>query len=270
MTDLAVPTTASAIEQLRSQVPDSIGETGESAPVKMLPAMAYTSPEILDWERRHLFAGTWTCLGRVVDLLPSVGPNGKPVTQRAAVVGDISVLLVRGGEGVRMFANLCRHRGHELLQGEETSERASILCPYHAWTYNLDGSLRQAPGFRDVASFEPAEHGLVELPVNVWHGWIFGHALHPVDSPEVPSFETLIGDLEQTTTRHRLLADRHSYEVAANWKVIAENYHECYHCPLIHPELCAVSPPDSSAATTTTSRVRGSAARWCCATVPSR
>ena len=85
--------------------------------------------------------------------------------------------------------------------------------------------------------------------MQVWEGWVFGHALHPLGHEEVPSFEEHLGDLERHVSpyavRGLVLADRHTYEVAANWKVIAENYHECYHCPLIHPELCQVTPPDS-------------------------
>src|SRR5690242_18863337 len=77
---------------------------------RMLPALAYTSHEVLAWEKRHLFAGSWTCLGRLVELLPTA--DAKPVTQRALVVGDVPALLVRDGSGVRMFANTCRHRGH--------------------------------------------------------------------------------------------------------------------------------------------------------------
>jgi glycine betaine catabolism A len=83
----------------------------------------------------------------------------------------------------------------------------------------------------------------------VWHGWVFGHALHPLGSPEVPAFAEHLGDVVGLLAPYGMgalvLADRHGYEVAANWKVVAENYHECYHCPLIHPELCSVSPPDS-------------------------
>jgi Rieske 2Fe-2S family protein len=148
-----------------------------------------------------------------------------------------------------MFANTCRHRGHELLAPGETSQRRSIQCPYHAWTYDLGGALTGAPGFRDEPDFVPAEHGLVELPVRVWQGWVFGHALHPLGSDRVPSFEAHLGELAGLLAPYDaaglVLADRHTYEVAANWKVVAENYHECYHCPLIHPELCQVSPPDS-------------------------
>jgi hypothetical protein len=109
--------------------------------------------------------------------------------------------------------------------------------------------LVNARGFRDDPTFEAAEHGLVELPVTVWEGWVFGHALHELGSDRVPSFADHLGDLGPLVTPYAcgtlVLADRHSYEVAANWKVIAENYHECYHCPLIHPQLCEVSPPDS-------------------------
>ena len=148
-----------------------------------------------------------------------------------------------------MLANTCRHRGHELLPTGEASQRRNISCPYHAWTYDLAGRLKAAPGFREVESFDRADHGLVELPVTVWEGWVFGHALTSVHDPLAPSFERHLGELERVLAPYDIgslvVADRHTYEVAANWKVISENYHECYHCPLIHPQLCQVSPPDS-------------------------
>ncbi|MFC5175461.1 aromatic ring-hydroxylating oxygenase subunit alpha [Nocardioides taihuensis] len=217
--------------------------TTSTTPVTMLPAEKYTSAEVLAWERRHLFAGTWTCLGRLAELLEP------PVKQRALVVGDVPALLVQDGEAVRMFANTCRHRGHELLPEGDTSSRRQVVCPYHAWSYKTSGSLVAAPGFKDVPGFDPAAQGLVELPVEVWEGWVFGHALHPLGSPEVPSFDTHLGAMRQIVEPYApgslSLAGRHTYEIAANWKVVAENYHECYHCPMIHPELCQVTPPDS-------------------------
>ena len=213
---------------------------------RMLPAVAYTSPEVLAWELRHLYAGTWTCLGRLDELLPS--DTAKPVTQRAVMVGDVQALLV-SRDGVRMFANTCRHRGHELLQAGESSDRRSIVCPYHAWTYDLGGDVQAAPGFRDDDDFVPGEHGLVELPVTVWCGWVFGHAATTLADATAVPFAEHLGELAPIVEPYRpeqlRLADRHEYEVAANWKVIAENYHECYHCPLIHPELCQVTPPTS-------------------------
>jgi Rieske 2Fe-2S family protein len=226
-----------------------VTDVGDLAPpegrelVQMLPAAAYTSEEVLAWERRHLYAGTWTCLGRSDEVLP-VG-----VSQRAVMVGDVSCLVVRDGEAVRMLANTCRHRGHELLPDGAASSRRSLVCPYHAWTYDLSGALRGAPGFRELPAFSFEAHGLVELPLEEWNGWLFGHALHALGAAEVPSFERHVGALADLLAPYDIgalvVADRHGYEVAANWKVIAENYHECYHCPLIHPELCQVTPPDS-------------------------
>jgi glycine betaine catabolism A len=234
--------TVHPLEILRDAAP------ADDEPVSMMPAVAYTSPEVLAWELRHLFAGGWVCLGRLTDLFPDP-PGRGATTQRAVMVGDVPCLVVRQEAGVRMFANTCRHRGHELLPRDGSSQRHSILCPYHAWTYDFDGRLIGAKGFRDDERFDFATHGLVELPVRLWQGWVFGHAVHAVGSAEVPDFEDHLGALPDVVAPYSpgtlVLADRHSYEVAANWKTVAENYHECYHCPLIHPELCQVSPPES-------------------------
>jgi Rieske 2Fe-2S family protein len=227
----------------------SVLATRDQDPPRMMPALAYTSAEVFAWEQRNLYAGTWTCLGRVDELLPDATEDRKAVLQRAVQVGDVPALLVRDGATVRMFANTCRHRGHELLPPGEVSDRQSVLCPYHAWTYRLDGSVLAAPGFREEDRFDPGGHRLVELPVETWAGWLFGHAAHALGASGVPPFEEHLGALPSVVAPYDpaslRLADRHSYEVAANWKVIAENYHECYHCPLIHPELCRVTPPTS-------------------------
>jgi len=209
---------------------------GEST---MLPAEAYTSPDVLAWERRHFFAASWVCLGRV----EAVFPEGR--TQVAATVGDVGVLLSKGAGGaVAAFANTCRHRGHELLPDGGTSVKRAVVCPYHAWSYDLSGALIAAPGFREVASFDPAAHGLVRLPAEVWHGWVFVNALGTAAplAAHVGGLEDLVAPY---APERLVLGATHEYVVAANWKVITENYHECYHCPLIHPELCEVSPPAS-------------------------
>jgi phenylpropionate dioxygenase-like ring-hydroxylating dioxygenase large terminal subunit len=227
--------------------PDALDQTlqpfGRS---RMLPAAAYTSPDVLAWERRHLFAGTWTCVGRAAELSRSC--DG-PVHQRALVVGDVPVLITWPGQRPRAWANTCRHRGHELLGDGESSGRRSIVCPYHAWSYDLTGALQAAPGFRDAPDFDPGEHSLVELPCEVWQGWVFVHAANRLGSAAVPDFAEHIGDLDALMAPYdceRLVqGERHTYEVSANWKVVTENYHECYHCPLIHPELCQVTPPNS-------------------------
>jgi Rieske 2Fe-2S family protein len=205
----------------------------------MLPAVAYTSAEVFAWEQRNFFAGTWVCLGRFEEVCP-IG-----VSQRAVAVGDVSVLVSWDASGATAaFANPCRHRGHELLGEGQTSSHKAVVCPYHAWSYRLDGSLIVAPGFEDVASFDPTSHGLVRLPLEVWHGWVFVNAL-----ASGQSFADHVGGLTSLVAPYapeRLVRGAsHEYVVAANWKVVTENYHECYHCPLIHPELCAVSPPAS-------------------------
>jgi Rieske 2Fe-2S family protein len=205
---------------------------------RMLPRDAYTSPRVFAFEQERFFAGSWTCVGREGDL-EGTG------AQRATRVGGAGVLLVRATDGrVRAFANTCRHRGHELLGVGEQTTRRTVLCPYHAWTYELDGALRVAPGFRDHGDFRPADHGLVELPLESWHGFLFVNG-----SGDAPPFAEHVGALDDLVTPYRLerlvpLAT-HEYDPACNWKVVLENYHECYHCPLIHPELCQVSPPAS-------------------------
>jgi glycine betaine catabolism A len=205
---------------------------------RMLPRDAYTSPRVLAFEQERFFAGSWTCVGREGDL-EGTG------AQRAMRVGGAGVLLVRATDGrVRAFANTCRHRGHELLGVGEQTTRRTVLCPYHAWTYDLDGALRVAPGFRDHGDFRPADHGLVELPLESWHGFLFVNG-----SGDAPPFAEHVGALDELVAPYRLerlvpLAT-HEYDLACNWKVVLENYHECYHCPLIHPELCQVSPPAS-------------------------
>jgi glycine betaine catabolism A len=205
---------------------------------RMLPQDAYTAPRVFAFEQERFFAGSWTCVGREGDL-EGTG------AQRAMRVGGAGVLLVRATDGrVRAFANTCRHRGHELLGVGEQTTRRTVLCPYHAWTYDLDGALRVAPGFRDHGDFRPADHGLVELPLESWHGFLFVNG-----SGDAPPFAEHVGALDELVAPYRLerlvpLAT-HEYDLACNWKVVLENYHECYHCPLIHPELCQVSPPAS-------------------------
>ena len=217
-----------------SAVAESALPHGQS---RMLPRAAYVDPDVLAWEQANFFSG-WTCLGRADDL-------ADPGAQRAYAAGSEGVLVTCAEDGrLRGFANVCRHRAHELLPCGASVTKRAVVCPYHAWTYRLDGSLRGAPGFRDVEGFDTEGLGLVELPVVDWHGWVF------VDSSAVAgSFEDHVGSLEEIVApyhpEHLRVASSHSYEVAANWKVIVENYQECYHCSNIHPELCRVSPPES-------------------------
>ena len=204
---------------------------------RMLPREAYVDPAVFDWERQAIFGG-WTCVGHSSDL---AGPGA----QRAVGSGTNGVLLVRGDDGqARAFANTCRHRGHELLTCGGQTKRRNIVCPYHAWSYKLDGSLRNAPGFSDDDRFAREQFGLAELRLVDWHGWLF------VDpSGQDGEFADHVAGLEDVVAPYHpedlTIVARHSYELATNWKVIAENYQECYHCSSIHPELSRISPPTS-------------------------
>ena len=118
-------------------------------PGRMLPAAAYTSEDVLAWELRHLFAAGWTCLGRVEDLLPAGEDDRDAERSASAPCGWVTsaACWCATARPYGMFANTCRHRGHELLPDGGTSQRRSILCPYHAWTYDLSGTLIGAKGF---------------------------------------------------------------------------------------------------------------------------
>jgi Rieske 2Fe-2S family protein len=203
---------------------------------RMLPAAAYLDPAVLAWERRALFDG-WTCVGRSESV-----PAG---TARAVRRGESGLLLVRDATGVlRAFPNACRHRGHELLAAGETSRPRALVCPYHAWTYALSGELLAAPGFRADDGFRPGEHGLLPMRLVEWQGQVFVDA-----SGAAPPLVDRLRGLHEVVAPYGLdalvTAAGHEYVVAANWKVLIENYQECYHCSMIHPELCQVSPPDS-------------------------
>jgi Rieske 2Fe-2S family protein len=206
---------------------------------RMLPSAAYTDPAVLEWERDHLFDGGWVAAchrGAVAD----------PGAQVAVALGRGSALVVRDGDAVRAYANVCRHRGHELLEVGEQACRASVVCPYHAWSYDLDGRLRHATGWAPPSSwtFDPDELALAPLSVAEHLGWVFVNA-----SGDAPPVTAAFAGLDDVLGPHDAgsLASvaRRDYDVAANWKVIHENYQECLHCTRIHPELCRVSPPDS-------------------------
>jgi glycine betaine catabolism A len=205
---------------------------------RTLPAEAYLSAEVFAWEEEHLFERGWVCLGRADGL-------ANPGDQKAFLVGKEGILLVRDRDGnLGGFFNVCRHRGHELLEpGGERNLRA-IKCPYHAWVYGLDGTLKGAPRFGDVQGFDRADYPLVPARVQEWRGWVFVNA-----SGDGIGFPAYVGNLDQLLAawepERMFAAGGHDYMIEANWKTITENYHECYHCPSIHPELCVVTAPDS-------------------------
>ena len=205
---------------------------------RTLPAVAYRSQEVFDWERENVFDGGWICLGRTDELL-------QPGQIRALEHGSESFLITRSSEGVvHGFSNVCRHRGHPLLEPGEAIDARLIRCPYHSWSYRFDGSLRAAPTLTQSADFDPSQWPLSGVRVGEYLGWLFLDLSG--SAPELPeNFGNLTEVLAPFRPETLVRVARQSYEIAANWKLLTENYHECYHCTSIHPALCEVTPVDS-------------------------
>jgi Rieske 2Fe-2S family protein len=201
-----------------------------------LPAAAYLSDEVFAWEREWLFARTWVCLGRGADLL---GPG----QVRAVGAAGESILLTRDG-AIAAFSNVCRHRGHELVELGPARDLRLIRCPYHSWTYTLEGSLRSAPVVTHSPDFDRADYPLVPIRIAEWHGFLWANLSG--DALELVEHLGNLGDELSGYQLHELVrAAHHEYLIEANWKVVVENYSECYHCSSIHPDLCRISPPES-------------------------
>ena len=211
---------------------------GDLPRARTLPPQAYTAIEVFDWEVEHFFERSWVCVGRGEDLV-------REGDQRAVRIGKEGVLLIRAKDGsLTAVSNVCRHRAHELLEAGTTRNARVIKCPYHGWVYDLSGRLSASPRFHDVPGFDRSEFPLVPVGVEDWHGWIFVDASG--DAPPLTSHVGNLGELVAPWAPEGLVsAARQAYTVRANWKTITENYHECYHCTSIHPELCRVTPPDS-------------------------
>jgi Rieske 2Fe-2S family protein len=203
-----------------------------------LPGIAYTSQELFEWEMRNFFEPSWVCLGRTDGLM-------RPGTRAAARAGHESILLSRDDKGaLRGFFNVCRHRGHELLPAGGSADGLTIECPYHGWTYRQDGTLKSAPRLGLRPGFEVSEHGLTPVRIEEWAGWAFVNA-----SGDAAPLREHLGNLAEIISAwapaEMVETSRMDYVVDANWKLIHENFQECYHCTEIHPELCRVSPPSS-------------------------
>ena len=198
-----------------------------------LPGAAFTHPAVLGWELEHLFRTEWVCAGHI-DQLRGTG-------QFVMVeLGGASVLLVADQDGLpRAFLNSCRHRGARLVDEPQGTLRR-LRCPYHAWTYDWDGSLRIAPFTEGLEDFDPGCFGLRPVRLAVIEGLVLLDL-----SGEAPPPDLHVGALRDHLAAYRTSeltrAGRITYDVEANWKVIVENYSECLHCPGVHPELNRLS-----------------------------
>ena len=192
--------------------------------VRSVPSAWYTDPDVLARERDRVFAPHWHYVGSAADV-------AEPGTFAAADLGGLPIVVTRDVDGVlRCLANVCRHRGHVVAQG--CGRRRTLQCRYHGWTYRLDGSLHAAPG----AEVEPSDGRLPELAVATVGPLLFACADAGADSLPgllTPFLELVQGvsklDLDRLERRRTVL-----HEIDANWKIVAENFMECYHCALVH------------------------------------
>ncbi len=190
-----------------------------------MPKSVYTSPEFLAQEQKHIFADDWLSAGRA-DALPNPGDY---LTMEIA--GEPIIVLRDRDGALRAMSNVCRHRMSTLLKGRGNTK--SIVCPYHAWTYNLDGSLRGAPAMTLNEGFCKDQIALPKIRCQEWLGWIMV-SMNP-DAPDpyeqLKDVENLVGYLDMASYRETF---RETFRWATNWKVLAENFMESYHLPVCH------------------------------------
>ena len=222
------------IEQIENPLPGSLMPT--------LPGSAYTDPQVFALEQEKIFERMWFCAVRSSEI-------SEPGAFKTVQVGRESVIVSRNRKGeARAFFNVCRHRGMQVCAGEDSSGQRSFQCGYHAWTYDLDGKLIAAPNLTKMPDIDRQDYGLRRVAVREWLGYVWVCV-----AEEPPSFEeTVLGEvvdrlgevsnLDHYAVDTLAIGKRIVYDVKANWKLIIENFMECYHCATIHPELTEVLP----------------------------
>jgi len=209
-----------------------------------LPSSWYRDAGIFALEKERIFSREWVCVGRSEEL---AGPGAHRVLD---VCGE-SVLLVRNREGeLRAFYNVCRHRGARLCREPDAGSAAlgggirggRITCPYHQWSYDLDGRLLAAPWLTAEPGFDRSLFSLYPVGLHSWGGFVFVNLTPATAQPLAGLLEPIAARVARYPLAELRIGHTIRYQVAANWKVICENYNECYHCAGVHPELCAVVP----------------------------
>ena len=190
-----------------------------------MPPAVYASAEMLALEQSHLFPKEWICVGRA----SAIAEPGAYLTYEIA--GQPIVVLRDRAGSVRAFSNVCLHRMSVLLEGH--GRTSAIVCPYHAWSYNLDGSLRGAPHMERTTGFRKDAYRLPELRTETWQGWIYV-TLDPDVPPVADRLAPLTAMIEQYRMEDYVETFREEHVWNTNWKLLAENFMESYHLPMLH------------------------------------
>ena len=215
-----------------------------------LPGRYFTSAEIFEEEMARIFYENWLCVGRAEQI-------ARPGDYFLYEIGDERIIVLRDTVGTaRAFYNVCRHRGTQLCEAPRGRFSKSIQCPYHAWTYSLDGRLIGVPSLEKMAYLDKEKYPLHAVALASWEGFLF---INLSARPE--PFESVFAPVLERFRPWRIDSlqgvEQIEYEVAANWKLIAENYNECYHCPVIHPRLNQLSHYRSGDNVLTEGRILG-------------
>ena len=195
----------------------------------------FVAPEIFEREHDRIFFRSWLLAGHVSQVSEIGG-------YFLFELQNESVIVVRDASGeIRAFHNHCRHRGSRLCREAHGKLGSAIVCPYHAWSYGLDGALRNVPAMSEVPGFDAADYPLHSVALHEWEGFLFVN-LNKQPQPFHDALPGLVGRFKQWHASELRVADRRVYDVDANWKMFVHNFSECYHCPLAHPQLNKLTP----------------------------
>jgi Rieske 2Fe-2S family protein len=208
-----------------------------STQAKTLPGRYYTDPAVFRQEMETFFCEMWFCSGRTEQIQA-------PGDYYLCEVAGESIIVARDSSGaVRAFYNVCRHRGTRLCSVEHGKFDNRIQCPYHGWTYGLDGKLLGAPHM-EGGPFYREDYPLHRVNAEVWAGHIFLN-MASRSSMLKAQLAGLPDKFAPWAMQDLRMYKQHVYKVMANWKLIVSNYNECLHCPILHPMLCSISDPMS-------------------------
>jgi len=222
---------ADRVSALLSAFEGSVGPVTES---RALPPEMYASDQVFELEREAIFARDWLCVGRV-DQVP------EPGDYRTVTIAGEPLIVTRGRTGdIRVLSAVCQHRGMIVVEGSGSCNK--FTCPYHHWSYGLDGRLLGAPAMERSAGFDKADHGLPSLAVEIWNGFVFA-SMEPNPTPLAPTLkkvDELLANyrLADTVTREGITLQ----DLPWNWKVMMENFNDPYHASRLHGPLQTFAP----------------------------
>jgi glycine betaine catabolism A len=224
----------------RAAVPDRTGapvpgQISTSEASRTPDGSVYWDPSLLRTEFERLFYRNWLCVAREEQL----AQPGDFLTRK---IGPEGLVFVRGPGGtLRGFYNLCRHRGTRVVSEPDGQGKHSFVCPYHSWTYDLNGRLLAARHMERQPDFDRTDHGLIPVRVETWGGFVW--TCLDATGPSLPeSLGSFFDRFARFPLADLRLGARREYEVEANWKVLVENFSECYHCAPVHPNLNRLTP----------------------------